>query len=716
MENLYGGLHSSGQTLETATTLRLPTRPKSDSNPNRKAFEDFGSSLAPTTRSSQAPTGSKFKPATIVSREPTGTITIKKPIATIKKPIIAIKKPLSDFDKSDESEDELDLLSSSQADPDEFQSKKAPISKVGRYVDDKGKEHDYDPKFLPSKSNALAKIKFIKIKKSGGEDNMTIPSSSSCSLKNQVGFKENSQDFGSWVHELKNQAANKQVVGGCSVNDDALEISSPLSVKSSNQRLTPPRPPRKQPIHPLPNVSLPPRPRLRPPPRPTLKSSSGAGGSRPSANAGSGLTTWSASQFKSNANFVDVEPTPGSSTKTIMKKKSPSRSPSPEITISTPKSSAKNFPMDMISPLEGKKVQQKPLPQPGSKIYVNPPSFEASRKLNEFPMPSPQSSDKARTRKTSQSKGKNKAQPFPLDELDEDEGDEEGDYDGKGKVKAKGRRKSQTKLRTFPMSTQMLASIGLPKQRLSEDYNEDGPQAKKKRQNRLSYVFMFIFQCHFRRSDLIGSDLVNIILKMRAIQVRTRLVTTREPLFNCYFILVSISPDTDPRTLCPFCDTPLPFSPSPRLINILAATRKKSIRDPRPSNPLGLKAPLAIFIIVCQRHKFESQVLPEAERKGWPKTIQWQELGARVEHMKDELLALIEDPGGKREIDDGVNEDIDEVERLFRDDGDDRPGGRSSTARSIFWTEVMDEVKKKGSRAVVGVRGQFANFEKAQPG
>ena len=82
--------------------------------------------------------------------------------------------------------------------------------------------------------------------------------------------------------------------------------------------------------------------------------------------------------------------------------------------------------------------------------------------------------------------------------------------------------------------------------------------------------------------------------------------------------------------------------------------------------------------------------------------------------MKDELQALIEDPGCEHE-DVDVNEDIDEVEKLFRDDGDGT-GQKGPKARSIFWTEVMDEVKKKGSRAVVGVRGQFANFEKTQPG
>lgn len=85
-----------------------------------------------------------------------------------------------------------------------------------------------------------------------------------------------------------------------------------------------------------------------------------------------------------------------------------------------------------------------------------------------------------------------------------------------------------------------------------------------------------------------------------------------------------------------------------------------------------------------------------------------------MERMKDDLQALIEDPGGEHgDVD--VDEGIDEVEKLFRNDSDGAKQ-KGPKARSIFWTEVMDEVKKKGSRAVVGVRGQFANFEKTQPG
>ena len=500
MESLYNGLHRAGQTLETAAILRLPKRPQADSNPNPKAFEDFGSSLAP--RSSQVPPRLKFKP--VISPKPTRLITIKK--------------PLSDFS---ESEDELDLLSSSQADPDDFQ----PSNKVkaGKYLDEKGKEHDYDPNFLPSKSNVLAKIKFTKIKKTGGEDKTTIPSSSS---KNQLDYKENGADFGSWVNSVKNQLADTGDTSmgctktrRCSVDDDNVpEVSGPLRVK--NRRLSPLRPPPKQLNHrKLPNIFIPPRPRPRQLPRPAGKLNADAGGSKPSTNVGSGLTTWPTSQFKSSAinpDGLDLIPAGRPKATTTTKKKSPCPSPSPKVFVSTPTKKVgsgsqpppQNFPMDMISPL-GEKVQQKPSPKSRLKTYgntANPPSFEGSPKFNAFPMPSPQSSDRAGTRVTSQSKGKNKALPFPLDDQDE-----ESDYDtadsGNDKVKAEGRWKSLPKPQGFPMPTQMLASIGSPsvpkgrpskhQKRMSENRSDDEGQAKKKRRNSLLYVFMFIFPVPF---------------------------------------------------------------------------------------------------------------------------------------------------------------------------------------------------------------------------
>lgn len=143
----------------------------------------------------------------------------------------------------------------------------------------------------------------------------------------------------------------------------------------------------------------------------------------------------------------------------------------------------------------------------------------------------------------------------------------------------------------------------------------------------------------------------------------------------------------DPNTLCPYCDNSLPSSPSPTLRTLLDTMAKKSYPDPRPTNVLGRKAPFSTFISVCQRHRFESDILPEAKSKGWPSAIDWKKLAGRIEKLKPKLQLLIDD------------------------DSDDGPRARSSA-----WNEIMELVKEKGSRAATGVKDQFLNFEKIQPG
>lgn len=179
---------------------------------------------------------------------------------------------------------------------------------------------------------------------------------------------------------------------------------------------------------------------------------------------------------------------------------------------------------------------------------------------------------------------------------------------------------------------------------------------------------------------------------------------------------MSLAPHADPKTLCPFCDTALPRYPSPLLLKLLEDTKKQASKDPRPSNPLGLRAPLTIYITVCRRHLFESKILPEAERKGWPKTIKWKKVSGRVLKLKDFLQALIEDTGDTtREQHLGVSE----WEMGYgggSNSGKGKGKAKGPKASSIFWMETMEEIEKKGLRAVSGVRGQFANFEKAQPG
>ncbi|KAG2058681.1 hypothetical protein BDR06DRAFT_828584, partial [Suillus hirtellus] len=155
----------------------------------------------------------------------------------------------------------------------------------------------------------------------------------------------------------------------------------------------------------------------------------------------------------------------------------------------------------------------------------------------------------------------------------------------------------------------------------------------------------------------------------------------------------------DPSTVCPYCDEPLPRNPTPQLMNLLSAAKRKSYPDPRPRNSRGLKAPLGIYIASCQRHHFETHSLPEAMEKGWPQSIDFKKVPKRIERMRGALEAIISDCRIHNDNEDYVD--------------DDAKGPR---ARSDFWREIKKQIKKQGSRTVTGVKGQFTSFEKTQPG
>ncbi|KAF8826100.1 hypothetical protein HHX47_DHR6000625 [Lentinula edodes] len=169
------------------------------------------------------------------------------------------------------------------------------------------------------------------------------------------------------------------------------------------------------------------------------------------------------------------------------------------------------------------------------------------------------------------------------------------------------------------------------------------------------------------------------------------------------------NPSVDASTLCPYCDEPLPASPTPHLKHLLATTAKKSIRAPRPTNPMGRKTAVSVFINVCQRHQFESKILPEAEAKGWPKSIGWDLIHERVMRMKNHLEALMENSMLENE-----RGDVD-----YDEEGDAGEGSgqcRRARDKCVFWEDVIKEVKQKGTRAAANVKSQFANFQNTQPG
>ena len=126
---------------------------------------------------------------------------------------------------------------------------------------------------------------------------------------------------------------------------------------------------------------------------------------------------------------------------------------------------------------------------------------------------------------------------------------------------------------------------------------------------------------------------------------------------------------------------PLPSDPSATLRSMLERLRKKSHSDPRPTNPLGRKAPLTSYVDLCQRHQFESTLLPEAHRKGWPTQIDFEALPARVKAQSKILRQYF-----------------------------------TSKESSSFWLEIKQEIEAKGARKALGIADQFNTFDKCLPG
>jgi hypothetical protein len=189
---------------------------------------------------------------------------------------------------------------------------------------------------------------------------------------------------------------------------------------------------------------------------------------------------------------------------------------------------------------------------------------------------------------------------------------------------------------------------------------------------------------------------------------------------------VFLDPSIDPKTLCPYCDTLLPPSPTPLLLKLLATAKLSSTPDARPTNPLGRKASMTVYVGVCQRHRFESVWLPKARQKGWKEVIDWEDTRRRVEDMKDGLKAILEDEGAGDEGDeddamtsesrsDGEDDEM-QIEKERVKAARDRNFGKGPRTRCVFWDEIMKAVKSRGVRGVVGVRGQYDSFEKTQPG
>ncbi|KAJ7587967.1 hypothetical protein C8J56DRAFT_1050032 [Mycena floridula] len=135
----------------------------------------------------------------------------------------------------------------------------------------------------------------------------------------------------------------------------------------------------------------------------------------------------------------------------------------------------------------------------------------------------------------------------------------------------------------------------------------------------------------------------------------------------------------DPALLCPYCDRFLPKQPSRTLKQLLVDAKLISVAAPRTTNSLGRKVHGG-FVgrpAACSRHEFESALLPRAQKEGWPQTIDWENLGARITKLKGHLARII-------------------AQRQERD--------------SFYWKRLMKQVKTKGLNATLASLSQLEIF------
>ncbi|KAJ7205825.1 hypothetical protein GGX14DRAFT_644466, partial [Mycena pura] len=89
------------------------------------------------------------------------------------------------------------------------------------------------------------------------------------------------------------------------------------------------------------------------------------------------------------------------------------------------------------------------------------------------------------------------------------------------------------------------------------------------------------------------------------------------------------------RPLCPICDDPLPETPSEELQAMLDWVKTVSKPSPVPDCP-DHHTPnrLSNVIIVCERHKLESDIFPLAIAEGWPFNPDFGGLHSRVTALR----------------------------------------------------------------------------------
>jgi hypothetical protein len=96
-----------------------------------------------------------------------------------------------------------------------------------------------------------------------------------------------------------------------------------------------------------------------------------------------------------------------------------------------------------------------------------------------------------------------------------------------------------------------------------------------------------------------------------------------------------------------------------------------------------------VFAAVCERHQFETEMLPKAVENGWPISINWDVLKDRVLGMRSDLEDIIADTGSVIVYNDEGHRNSE-----LQHNEQSNTGPRM---HCIFWKELLEQLKSGGS-------------------
>jgi hypothetical protein len=109
---------------------------------------------------------------------------------------------------------------------------------------------------------------------------------------------------------------------------------------------------------------------------------------------------------------------------------------------------------------------------------------------------------------------------------------------------------------------------------------------------------------------------------------------------------VDDSAHDDTSRLCEFCDETILSAPSAILIAMREGLQDCTWLDPQPDNMNHRSArSFTVYSTYCERHRFETDHLPNAIKHGWPMKIDFHKLYDRILAHREEIEEIMAEPG-----------------------------------------------------------------------